>query len=111
MNSQKLLFFKALPAQFFRTRSEILGCCQSRLKIVGAPAVYRHLTVVIEQFDPEDEGIGRRARLDEPNFIGTVSHDGYGFEIMLIFWNKQQHDVSLNQTRFEIYFWQRRFKN
>jgi hypothetical protein len=44
--------------QFFCTRNEIFGCCQSLLKIFSAPAVYRNLTAVIEQFDPEHDGIG-----------------------------------------------------
>lgn len=39
--------------QLFCPRNEIFGCCQSLLKIFSAPAVYRNLTAVIEQFDPE----------------------------------------------------------
>jgi hypothetical protein len=45
--------------QLFCTRNEIFGCCHSLLKIFSAPAVYRNLTAVIEQFDPEHEDIGR----------------------------------------------------
>ena len=104
-------FSRIRLAQFFCTRNEILGRCQGLLKIVSASAVYRNVTAMIEQLDPEDESIGYRWRLDEPDFICTISHQGHGFRIMLIFWNNQQHDVSLSQTRFKSHFSQRRFNN